>query len=533
MCASFAQDLKYGIQFNKKNSLDEIVERLGQNSTYAKPTGTVPQDNLGDKVFATVKVPFSRSLQGKNSSLDHPRKVAAVPSENLGDPPSYLGFVQGTNNGEAMLWNGKTEQYDFKLVKRDEKTGAYNLTNPPPNQCAACHQNNGPIFSEFPWGDTEFSGSLAYAMNHFQPLTTAQNDAITTNVPAFDESVRSTNLILQRKKLCKSFCDQNDGSCLKKLLFAEIASTKGQEVEIDRSFAQRASSFLKATDFGYISSSVPSPAYGVAIMGDRNIHVISSTKISYLLSREYTNAPEDCTEKSINKLRDQDRFGYEHTANFTGVFGFIRCREVNPKFPSSPLYKRPIAPESHQTIDTITKNFNDVVRSCFGLSPALQKVIKTKSLKELAETFQRPACLNGLFYEGKLDDVQFERAISSKCFSKKKTPMPVLACSTEKLGPVNKLQEVIDSASKVQGIPVLTLQERSRAHELFQSSCASCHGKNQGIELDVDWTDFDSIKQYRMTSGLKAVDRISAGEMPADHSISNEDSHLLIKALSQ
>ena len=138
-----------------------------------------------------------------------------------------------------------------------------------------------------------------------------------------------------------------------------------------------------------------------------------------------------------------------------------------------------------------------------------------------------------------VDESQFRNALNGKCETIEPNSRHNKLLASDELIFHNSseiahggLQAAVDPENDQQKVQVLSLQERSESRHLFETSCASCHGKGQGIELDIDWTNIESIKKYRSSNGLRPIDKIRSGEMPADKSLNPSQISLLIRALS-
>jgi hypothetical protein len=113
-----------------------------------------------------ILIPLGRSLQryvAKPEYFKYPRVIVAVDGEPATGPNQagillrdrlYLGYQEKANAIEVISYNPNAGQFEFQVVS--EYGPGLNPIVSYANRalCTACHQNQGPIWSEPPWEET-------------------------------------------------------------------------------------------------------------------------------------------------------------------------------------------------------------------------------------------------------------------------------------------------------------------------------------------------------------------------------------------
>ena len=155
-----------------------------------------------------VLVPLGRSLQrhaGLPNPFADPRRLVAFASKPLSETGGklqdldlhgrlFIGYVEQSNSLEIMsLLPGRTE-FDFQLIENYCSGGADctpHIKNAVTGECMACHQAGQPIFSTFPWSESNADPIIADLLKHYD----ADKDGKVDGIP-----------IEQRREDVEDFC---------------------------------------------------------------------------------------------------------------------------------------------------------------------------------------------------------------------------------------------------------------------------------------------------------------------------------------
>ncbi len=114
-------------------------------------------------------VPLGRALQRHAAAPDffrHPRIVLAVVREGgsagmrLKDR-LYLGYQEKTESIEVISYNASAGRFEFQIVEDYAAGKTPRVVYANRSLCTVCHQNQGPIFSEPLWDETNANPDVA------------------------------------------------------------------------------------------------------------------------------------------------------------------------------------------------------------------------------------------------------------------------------------------------------------------------------------------------------------------------------------
>ncbi len=114
-----------------------------------------------------VLIPLGRSLQRVAAAPDffaHPRVVAAVVDEGDGmflRDRLYLGFQDKAGVIEVISYNEALGRFEFQIVRNFAPGRTPQIVYARRTVCIACHQNQGPIFPQPVWLETNANGQIA------------------------------------------------------------------------------------------------------------------------------------------------------------------------------------------------------------------------------------------------------------------------------------------------------------------------------------------------------------------------------------
>lgn len=116
-------------------------------------------------------IPLGRCISRYAASPDYfgsPRVVLATTLEDAGRAGTQLPFVKDrlfigyqpeTGSMEVISYNELAGRFEFQQVTNYGE-GIPEVAYPDRNTCTACHQNQGPIFSQAPWDETDFNRDI-------------------------------------------------------------------------------------------------------------------------------------------------------------------------------------------------------------------------------------------------------------------------------------------------------------------------------------------------------------------------------------
>ena len=189
-----------------------------------------PFDALVDKIekkagcrparcVTSVLVPLGRSLQRAAAAPDFfsfPRVVAAVTADGgghlLAKDRVYLGYQERAGVIEVISYNEAAARFEFQLVRNYRPQGKPETVYASRAVCAACHQNQGPVFSRQQWDETNANPSIAERLASENGRTREQMYGVTirrgVDLPnAIDDSTDRANLFAVIHRIWRDACD--------------------------------------------------------------------------------------------------------------------------------------------------------------------------------------------------------------------------------------------------------------------------------------------------------------------------------------
>ena len=172
-----------------------------------------------------ILIPLGRSLQryvAKPEYFKYPRVIVAVDGEPATGPNQagillrdrlYLGYQEKANVIEVISYNPNAGRFEFQVV-RDYGPGL-NPTVSYANRalCTACHQNQGPIWSEPPWEETNVNPRIGKLLQeqsrnfHGVPPSLAfQGTNIALRIAS---SIERANLFASHQQLWQQACGES------------------------------------------------------------------------------------------------------------------------------------------------------------------------------------------------------------------------------------------------------------------------------------------------------------------------------------
>ncbi|MFL6549800.1 MAG: hypothetical protein ACJ8OJ_13970 [Povalibacter sp.] len=167
--------------------------------------------NAAQPCTRTVLIPLGRSLQRAAASPDffaHPRRVLAVTEEGSGTllrDRLYLGFQERASTLEVISYNEAQARFEFQIVSNYALGKVPEVSSASRVMCIACHQNQGPIFSEAMWLETNANPRIAAALKSERQVASAA--AVPTDVTqAVDNATDRANRMALTQWLWRNAC---------------------------------------------------------------------------------------------------------------------------------------------------------------------------------------------------------------------------------------------------------------------------------------------------------------------------------------
>jgi hypothetical protein len=221
----------------------------------------IPKGRSLVKEYADYKNPriIVRPLGLSIDSKEIAERRKEITSLGINENDLFIGFAPNHKALEVISYNPKKGGYDFFIIENYEKGKIPKIVNNP-GLCLTCHQNEGPLFSRFPWneslGDSAISavlekGNVEDKSNQIMdlirkansdrasiegiPLKNKNLERFSSNaVSGFDQSVRTANDSVLATKACEALCAKGDIECIKSVFKMDyVLSSKGIDQRID------------------------------------------------------------------------------------------------------------------------------------------------------------------------------------------------------------------------------------------------------------------------------------------------------------
>lgn len=253
-----------------------------------------------------VLVPLGRSLQRKAGYPDpfrDPRRLVtfiAGNRESLSEfdiqSRLYLGYVEGEKQIEVISLLPSSTDFDFQLV--ENYGNETKIVTPKRSLCNTCHRSAGPIFTPFPWAESNFNIFNAQLIADYYPNGKIDGiDIMQENSEffLFDQTVRNANKLTTDNRIWQNCATTSTPvRCRKNLLQNTLASVQGFANEAEVSIAvDDANIFLKDRN---LSLSDDSPLHGYQL-------TVEQRQLAELIIGKEGNISANAPQ-----LRDDDRW---------------------------------------------------------------------------------------------------------------------------------------------------------------------------------------------------------------------------------
>ncbi len=508
LSSALAQTGATGKTFFEKHLNDTAI----QESTFTDLMNAMPNPSASSTA-ASVLVPMSRSLQKQHASMEDPRVLFSI-SEN-GAPDTFIGHARKSGETEVISWNPEKAKYEFLLVKMGVDGAPAVVTHPDPAVCITCHQNGGPIFSHFPWSETDFNSSVRGSVtNPFKDIQDKKGIG-SGNGFGLDGAVRSANRSIQQARMCKELCKGNL-ECNRYLLMfllqsgSTVFSSRNQvrESEFEKLFPN----LIPKDGFGFAQSTLPDlDPYNAPEKGGTVTLAISSDTTKPLADRILTTDDTKSTQSASNTARFQSFQNANGTppapATNVEVYGSDLGSVGHPATP------RAIRQKLRTTADVSTFfRSGTQIGACIRDSGPLLKVLNPFDQKTIDKLVFTDKAFDSILSSSSwpVDGSKIVAAIPVKDTHKQ----TLATCGLDERGmPISKSD--VDRMKAMEAnilAPVknvaLTATDRAIAIKDFKASCAACHGPGTPMTFSsksknfiFDFGNLQHLKDYGKEGG--------------------------------
>jgi hypothetical protein len=229
------------------------------------------RDNTSGEQAAPF-IPHGRSIQRAETDFTSPRILLGHSQNLIGSPISnfkpskledlvnrlppsrtYVGYTAKANSLEIFSWNETLGRYEVQLVKDYGPGLKPRLEYTSRELCFSCHQNGGPIFPEFNWGETDRTQWIAKKLEGMDTHGLRQNNVFGRlgdhHADTMDRAVRSSQSLLDFQKMWQEGCGPDSAQgreCRKLALRAILANPDGRQ-DPNRAELQRLDEIWKST----------------------------------------------------------------------------------------------------------------------------------------------------------------------------------------------------------------------------------------------------------------------------------------------
>ncbi len=225
------------IAADQPTAYDLFLKEMG--GTIPFPPQKIVEILASRKIPVTAAIfPNGRSLERGVTSYEKPRSLLAfdlAPPSQSGDETRhqmvFLAYTPG-NEGLQIIsqnQNHPNAPFDFKLVTSYARGKTPEMNEPSSRGlCTSCHQNGGPIFTEFPWNETQSNSEITHRMLNESNLDPFANYLLQRGTPVrlnsqdYEKLVRNAADRLPHGS-CRGFCGDSE-LCKRKMTMGALIS---------------------------------------------------------------------------------------------------------------------------------------------------------------------------------------------------------------------------------------------------------------------------------------------------------------------
>lgn len=219
-----------------------------------------------------VLIPLGRSLQRIAAAPDffrHPRVVAAFVDEGSGvllRDRLFIGFQEKSGVIEVISYNEALGRFEFQIVRNFAPDHVPEVSYARRTVCIACHQNQGPIFSQPVWLETNANAAIAARLAEQQSAFAGVAARGSTDIAqAIDDATDRANAIALTQRLWRDGCGAGEAgrACRR----AVVAASLQFALTDQRTHARSAPSFIRDVSQTLRRTAVASWPAGLALAG--------------------------------------------------------------------------------------------------------------------------------------------------------------------------------------------------------------------------------------------------------------------------
>jgi hypothetical protein len=246
--SAFAQS--ESIPLRGSSAFDRLIGLNGGQVPY--PFGKLVQ-LISDHASASVGLVYTengRSLNRFAVNSESPRLIAApIEPRKLGRPSTIAGssvrdalsvgevfvaYAEKTESLEVVSFNREMGRYEFQVVKNYSKSGNRALEYASREMCMSCHQNGGPIWTQYRWGEIRSYHALPDQIKNRLKLPDLEFSGAfsgwDTHMRGVHEAVLAGNARLNALRILEQLCGQ-DSHCIDTVIRSSILRALGSSFE--------------------------------------------------------------------------------------------------------------------------------------------------------------------------------------------------------------------------------------------------------------------------------------------------------------
>lgn len=293
---------EYAIPYPFSRLLDRLNVELGQSV-----------NGDGNKA-SVVWIPLGRCIDrdfGKADYFSFPRVVVATDSEHFGETNLsrqylkdrlFLGYQAKSQTIQVISYNEFAARFEFQQVNDYGPDSTVEVMYAPREQCIACHQNQGPIFSQAPWQETDNNPDLYERLSEALGESFSKAGFRRSNASNIDSSTNRANLFSLYQQFWQSSCNTPDQSVARQCragLFEMVLVNRFQERNRGFSMSPRIEQYVLPFALSGIEQDWPN---GISVPSS-DIEDYNPVLDGALVSRQDASLVRDFQREAAEKLK--------------------------------------------------------------------------------------------------------------------------------------------------------------------------------------------------------------------------------------
>jgi hypothetical protein len=221
-------------------ALNTVFDRLFQSSGLQTQHHNIPypfsklikhvESELGFSLdgnpnrLVTTLIPVGRCINRFDASPNYfqsPRIVVAVDTEPLISAESnglfmkdrlFMAYQPASKRLDIISYNDTDGRFEFQVVKNYQQNRKPKVVSAKRSNCTVCHQNNGPIFPQPLWSETDDAKAIANRLNKQLPATFPLRVIRRGNAGRIDSSTNRAGLMNTYQEFWQSGCQSESWS---------------------------------------------------------------------------------------------------------------------------------------------------------------------------------------------------------------------------------------------------------------------------------------------------------------------------------